>query len=279
MNTAAKLLSILRLYSLEKSEWTVEEAAVEIGVSVSTAYRYVRSLCKAGLLDPFNGNAYILGPAIIEHDRHKRLSDPLIKAGQPVIRRLVARSGCSGVALLCRTYRNCVMCVDQEGEFASKGAVSYERGLPMPMFRGASSKIILANLPSRSVRWFFENYSREMCEAGLGADWDEVKANLRQIRKAGVLVARGEVDRQRVGVAAPIIDPDGRVLGSVSMVITEQEATPQTVANVSALVEAAGREIHAALVVLHAKPVSLNSDSVRTNPEIVIDLTESSKQN
>lgn len=277
MNTAAKLLSILRLYSLEKSEWTVEEAAGELGVSVSTAYRYFRSLCKAGLLDPFNGNAYILGPAIIEHDRHKRLSDPLIKAGQPVIRRLVARSGCPGVALLCRIYRNCVMCVDQQGEFGSNGAISYERGLPMPMFRGASSKIILANLPSRSVRWFFENYSREMNEAGLGHDWEAVKANLRQIRKAGVLVARGEVDRHRVGVAAPIIDPEGRVLGSVSMVIMEEQATPQTVANVSALVEAAGREIHAALLLLHAKPVSLATDAVRSDSVPANNFTESGK--
>lgn len=198
-----------------------------------------------------------------------------------MIQRLVARSGCTGVALLCRIYRNCVMCVDQEGELSARDGVSYERGLPMPMFRGASSKIILANLPPRSVRWFFEKYSREINEAGLGSDWETIKANLRRIRKAGVLVVRAEVDRNRVGIAAPIIDPTGRVLGSVSMVMMEKDATPETIANVSALVDAAGHEIQAALRILHArktKPASNSDPASGDSFAGVIKVSESGKR-
>ena len=48
MNTASRLLAVLNIFTVEKYEWTVEDAAREIGVSVSTAYRYFRELCKAG---------------------------------------------------------------------------------------------------------------------------------------------------------------------------------------------------------------------------------------
>jgi DNA-binding IclR family transcriptional regulator len=246
-NAASRLLAVLNLFTVERYEWTVEDAAREIGVSVSTAYRYFAELCKAGLLDPFSGNKYILGPAVIENDRKIQLTDPLIKVGRPAMQRLAERSGGMGVAILCRIYRNCVMCVHQGPGAVSQNAVGYERGRPMPMFRGASSKVIFANLPARSVRWFFERYPEEVRAAGLGSDWETVRANLRRIRKEGIHITRGDVDSGRVGIAAPVFATDGHVIGSVAVAITEAEATPQAIANISALVQAASREIDAGL--------------------------------
>jgi DNA-binding IclR family transcriptional regulator len=243
------------LYTPQKSEWTVEEAAEAIGVSVSTSYRYFRSLCKIGLLDSFSGSAYILGPAIIEFDRQIRVNDPMIKVGQPVMKRLNLRSGGMG-SLLCRIYRDCVMCIHQEGESLDRNPVSYERGRLMPMFRGAASKVIFANLPSRTLRSIFEKSSREIAEAGLGNDWETVSMNLRRIRKGGVLVARGEVDRGRVGIAAPVFGRGRDVFGSICMVMTQEEATPETIANASALIEAASREIQVGLSKLSVGPES-----------------------
>ena len=260
MNTANRLLGVLSLFTVEKSEWTVEDAAKEIGVSISTAYRYFRDLCKVGLLDPFPGGKYILGPAVIENDRKIRLTDPLIKVGRPVMQRLVARSGSVGVALLCRIYRNCVMCVHQEARNLPENSVGYERGRPMPMFRGASSKVIFANLPSRTARWFFDKYAEEIAAAGLGSDWETIKVNLRQIRKAGLHITRGEVDSGLVGIAAPVFGPDRIVIGSIAMTIPESEATPQFIANISALVQAAAREIDAGLQLMSSGQIAHDPD-------------------
>lgn len=247
MNTSNRLLGILGLFTAERPIWTVEEAAKEMRVSVSTAYRYFRHLSEAGLLDPFPAGKYVLGPAIIEGDRNIRITDPLIQVGRPAMQHLVARSGGAGVAILCRMYRKCVMCVHQEPAVTPQGGVGYERGRAMPLFRGASSKVIFANLPWRAARWFFERYQREISEAGFGSDWEAVRSNLHRIRKAGVHVTHGEVDTGLVGIAAPVFRPDGNVLGSVAIAITEAEATPQSLANISALVQAAAREIDAGL--------------------------------
>ena len=78
-SSADRLLAVLQLFTPERPEWTVETAANEIGVTVSTAYRYFRSLCRIGLLDPYAGGSYVLGPAIVEFDRQIRIGDPLIK--------------------------------------------------------------------------------------------------------------------------------------------------------------------------------------------------------
>jgi len=255
VNTANRVLAVLNLFTVEKPEWTVEEAAKEIGASVSTAYRYFRDLSNVGLLDPSPSSKYVLGPAVIENDRKIRLTDPLIKVGRPAMQRLVTRSGSAGVALLCRIYRNRVMCVHQEAVVLPENTVGYERGRPMPMFRGASSKVILANLPSRTARWFFEKYADEIAAGGLGSDWETIKLNLRRIRKAGLHITHGEVDSGRVGIAAPVFGPDRNVIGSVTMAIPDSEATPQFIANISALVQAAAREIDAGLQFLSSKEI------------------------
>jgi DNA-binding IclR family transcriptional regulator len=252
-SSADRLLAVLQLFTLDRPEWSVETAAKEIGVSVSTAYRYFRSLGEAGLLDPFTNGTYVLGPAIIAYDRQIRLGDPLIQIARPAMQRLIAQTGSVGVALLCRIYRNRVMCVHQEAKGVPHIAISYERGRPMPMFSGASSKIILANLTSRSARWFFARYPTQIAAAGLGADWETMKANLRRIRMAGVCVTRAEVDKDRVGIAAPVFDATGKVLGSTGLAITQTEATPQFVANAATLVQAVALDIDSGLRALSAE--------------------------
>jgi DNA-binding IclR family transcriptional regulator len=242
-SSADRLLAVLQLFTPERPQWTVETAAAEIGVSVSTAYRYFRSLCRIGLLDPYTGGSYVLGPAIIEFDRQIRIGDPLIKVAGPVMRRLVAQAGHLGMALLCRVYRNRVMCVHQESEGRSDLAVGFERGRPMPMFRGASSKIIFAHLSSRQARWFVLKYPDQVAASGLGAGWEAIKTSLRRIRAAGICITRSEVDRDRVGIAAPVFDASGKVLGSVGLAVAQTDATHQFVANAAALVAAAGSEI------------------------------------
>jgi hypothetical protein len=51
----------------------------------------------------------------------------------------------------------------------------------------------------------------------------------------------------RVGIAIFIFDFNRKVLGSVSMVIMDDGATRETVATLSSLADAEGREIHATL--------------------------------
>lgn len=246
MSTADRLLSTLQIFTPEQPEWLVETAAARLGTSTSTMYRYFNSLADAGFLDSVARGRYVLGPAFIAYDRQIRMMDPVIQVARPVMRRLLMLTHSKGVALLCRRLRRQIMCVHQEHVGDPDLAISYERGRPLDMFHGASSKVILAYLPPRTVVDLFRESAQQIEDARLGATLEEFRSNLKRIRSVGISVTRGEIDSNRVGIAAPIFSQSG-VVGSISMVLHDNDAPKPFVANVSTLVQAAAREVDAAL--------------------------------
>lgn len=247
MSGAHRVFDVLHLFSEEKPVWTVEEAMEELDISISTAYRYFRVLCKEGFLDPIAGAGYVLGPAFIEFDRKIRQTDPLLQVSVPIMQELTEQAKGQATALLCRLYRDKVMCVHQEvGELVSK-PLSYDRGLPRPMFRGATSKIILANLPSRTLRQLYDQNKQQVFSAGMGESWEAFKTNLKDIRNKGISISYGELDPNVVGLAVPIMAGERGVLGSLSLVIEAEFASERTVARISPLLLGAAKEIEVML--------------------------------
>jgi DNA-binding IclR family transcriptional regulator len=247
MTTSDRVLGVLGLFTLEHSEWTVEAAAAHLELAVSTAYRYFRSLSRCGLIVAIDTGRYVLGPAIIQFDRQIRLQDPLIAAARPVMTRLTADLPPHTLVLLCRLFRNQVMCIQQEAVDPPDYAVSYERGRPMPLFRGAASKIILANLPLRTVRTLFVEHRAQFSQAGLGRDWDEVKGHLRMMRAAGESTTRGEIDPGMCGVAVPLFDASGAVIGSLSIVMPARRLKNDMVSPITAHLRKGATEIRRTL--------------------------------
>jgi DNA-binding IclR family transcriptional regulator len=185
---------------------------------------------------------YGLGPAVIELDRRIRSADPLMQAATPVLDRLLGDLEPYATRLLCRLNRDQVMCITERRGPDAEVRLSYERGRPMPLLRGAPSKAILAYLPSRAAERLWEREG-----GGADDDWADFRARLARIRKQGVVISQGEVDPGVVGVAACVFDPQGRPIGAISAVVPEVMATPPNVARISTLVRASAEEISATL--------------------------------
>ncbi len=241
MASPDRTISVFKLFTLERPDWTVEEASAALQVSVSSAYRYFAALTEAGLLTTVASGRYILGPAIIQLDRQIQLTDPLLRVAKPIMDDIKRFAPGDSTVLLCRIFRDTVLCVHQVAE-ANKGtSVSYERGRPMPLFRGATSKIILAHLPSRDLRRLYDTRHAEIASAALGSNWEIFRKTLATMRKAGHVVAHAEVDPDRIGIAVPILDEHSRVQGSLSYVIPAFEK--RAVTRLISLAAAAAREI------------------------------------
>ncbi len=214
---------MLKLFTLERPIWTVEQAAGSLGVSASSAYRYFAALLNAGLLTAASSNAYTLGPAIIQYDRQIQIADPLLRAAKPVMADIMRFAPSGSTVLLCRIYRETVLCVHQLAAGERFRQVSYERGRPMPLFRGATSKIILAHLAPRDLRRVYDASPAEVAAADLGRTWDAFRSTMTQMRKVGHAITRAELDAESIGIAAPILDDSRKVLGSLSYVIPVAE--------------------------------------------------------
>ncbi|MFP6712819.1 MAG: IclR family transcriptional regulator C-terminal domain-containing protein [Rhodospirillales bacterium] len=219
MSSLERLLSILDLYSEAEPIWTLEEITRETGYARSTAYRYVKELCDSGLLISIGKGAHVLGPRFIEFDRLIRNTDPLLIAAQNLMPDLHQEFG-EGLLLLSSLYGDKVLCIHQE-PLITDFSVSYTRGRPMPLFYGATAKIILANLPERRLVKLFLNHRLEIAKAGLGEEWDDFKEHLAEMRRKGYCISRGEVDTGATGIGAAIFASDKTVIGSLTQVFMD----------------------------------------------------------
>lgn len=246
--SAGRLLSVLELFTVERHEWTVEQAAAQICVSPTTAYRYFRYLRNAGLITPVSGASYTLGPAIIQLNRQLQICDPMLNVARSVMNDLINNATEGTTILLCRLFHSKVMCVHQVVGVGPQEPVSYERGRLMPLYRGATSKIILAHLSPRKLKALFTQDAKEIADAGLGNSWADFRASLTALRRTGVAISRSEIDNKRVGIAAPIFDNDRYVLGSLSFVLPVDRTNEALIGRLAPLISAGARQIENAML-------------------------------
>jgi DNA-binding IclR family transcriptional regulator len=246
------MLSILDLFGAEAPVLSADEIISGRKYSRPTGYRYVRELVAAGLLVRAPGG-YSLGPRIIELDWLIRRHDPVLARSRPIVRELVARTACSVTQM--GIYGDHIVTIHHEpGPEALE--IGFDRGRPMPLFRGSPSRAIVAFLPRARVQRLFERHRGELAaeqrKRGFAAFWEQMQA----VRKAGYAISEGELDAGKVGVAAPVFRPNHGVAGSLCLVMTSTRyETAKVDLLVARLLEAA-TAISAALQPLGAAPVT-----------------------
>jgi DNA-binding IclR family transcriptional regulator len=223
MTTPAKVLQVLRLFTQERKQLRAADVAQHLDVSQATAYRYLADLEEAGMIERANANQYVLGPTIVELDRQIRVNDPLIAAASDIMKNLSDRTG--GTALLSRRHGRKVMCVHQTLGRFSPANVSYERGRAMPLYSGATSKVILAHLDPATLRDLVRQDAAALRNAGLPASFAGLSKALESIRKQKVCHTAGEVDRDVMGWATPLWHGK-QLLGSLSVVMARGAPLP-----------------------------------------------------
>ena len=204
----------------------------------------LKALTDAGLLSSLPGLGYVLGSRIIELDYKIRSGDPLIRAARPVMEELASRF--SGIALLCRKYREHVLCIHQERGTETLQS-NYDRGRVRPLLLGAASVAILAYLPAYQLGRLYNRIPEEFDAAGFGKSFAEVKASLKMHRQQGWVVTTGEVTPGVAGIAAPLFDGNHDVLGSLSLTVRESQMTPDKIQRIAEQVTLCSRIISKAV--------------------------------
>lgn len=254
VNSLERMIVILDLFEGEALEWTLEDMQTQLGYTRSTLYRYLKVLTDAGLLTSLPDVGYTLGPRIAELDFNMRERDPLIVASRPVMASLVLQA--DGIALLCRRYKDRVLCVHQEQGTASFHS-NYERGLARPLIQGAASRIILAHLPSAMVRRIYEADPQAVEAAGLGDSLNAMRARLRAMRQVGWDKTESQVTRGVTGIAAAIFDRRDNVLGSLSITVGEDRLSESRAEEIAARVVEGAAEVTRLIAKAHVPAPAL----------------------
>lgn len=237
-SSLGRAFGILSLFTMATPMLRIEDIASRLGYTRSTAYRYLKELCDAGLVTPtVTGGQYSLGSRIVELDRLLELTDPLYRAGKAVFEPLVQHD--SSLLLQSLNSRNQVLCIYKAGpdileHEGQRVALTRSRGVPFPLFRGAGSLVILASLSPHRIRQTYLSDSARIAEAGLGHSWQEFRRRLSLIRRKGYAVSRTETKKPLVlGIAVPIVlapAHDKKVIGSVAQVFAHDLDASQELA-------------------------------------------------
>lgn len=239
MSSIERVLGIIDLFTEDKPVWTAEALIKVEGKSRATTYRDLKALVESGFLTPVAASGYALGPRVIELDRQIRLGDPLLRVAPPIMAAM--RDKVAGVQLLCRYYGLKVMSIYEDRQ-DPRIKTSFDRGRPFSLFKGATSQIILANLAEDHQKRLFLHHAGEIASVGLGENWPVFRERMREIREKGVAIA-SVIDKDVVGIAAPIFTDPETVVGTLTLVRLKKEADETLIERLVALAAAAAERI------------------------------------
>ena len=219
MSSLVRMLSVLDLFTAHDPAWTPDAIARRLGCSLPTAYRYVRALLGAGLLRRAGAGSYVLGPRLAELDLQLRLTDPLLRDGDPALRALCEDTGCDVVVAEALGGR--IVTVQQLAGL-ERVSVSFGRGRRMPAFRGMLSKTLLAWMPRPALRRLYAAHLEEAAGEAFAQDFDTLLAQLKAIRAQGWASSVGELDPGLAGIAVPLPRPDDGSVAALGVILSRQ---------------------------------------------------------
>jgi DNA-binding IclR family transcriptional regulator len=243
-SSLARMLCVLDLFNEQRLLWSAEDISEALGVSLPTSYRYVKTLSEAGLLRRGPGPQFTLGPRIVMLDHLIRQADPVLQCGIPFMKELVAQTGFDCVV----SSLNGDQLLDTHREYGNMPLdLNYGRGRPRPLFQGAAPKVILAGLPTPPLHRLFDRLIHEVTRAGLPTDWPGFRRYFSQIRKNGHYFSSGELESNLSAIAVPLHQPDGTVIGALSLVTTVSRMAVIDRSKLTPLIQRAANEISARL--------------------------------
>jgi DNA-binding IclR family transcriptional regulator len=221
MSRPSRTLAILDLFTQQRPIWTIDDITTALGYTRPTAYRYIKQLLVAGLLQKTGAGKYALGARFIQIDYQIRQSDPVLLASIPIMSALAKALDIN--VLLSEMFGYQVINVHHVGGPEDNLPFPHSRGRPRPLFRGAAPKIMLAYMPRASLVRLYEERAVEIDANGMGGTWTEFRKYLSAIRRDKFYFSVGEVEPDVAAAAVPVFNDENEAVAALSLVGTTRE--------------------------------------------------------
>jgi len=215
LSTLKRGLELLRLFSEETPLLDTSWIAERMGLSKSTAYKYIQTLEGSKfLVREKGGRFFTLGPRLIELAAVAQNPSNLVDVSHTVLLELVAQT--NETALLTAIMGNQAVCLSKvESNHSLK--MTYEIGAAEPLHAGASAQVLLAGLDDFTQKKILASTTLTRFTERTITSPKQLSVRLKQINRDGFAVSRGELDEGTFAVAVPILLGSGHVLASLSL--------------------------------------------------------------
>ncbi|MCW8335577.1 IclR family transcriptional regulator [Vibrio sp. SCSIO 43135] len=202
-----KILQLLMQVAVNDEPVTAKVLSEQLSVPLSSLYRHLKLLKEWNLIEesPYD-KTLIIGPAALLLMRSYETSSHNLDSVDAVLSRLQKQTGEMAAYMVPVGYR--ALCVSRK-ESMQALRCSYVQGQSQPLLRGASSKVMLAYMPTarceKILRHFGESHRME--------EWQR---ELENIRQQGYAVSTSEIDTGVSGISAPVMK-GSKLIGAISV--------------------------------------------------------------
>lgn len=187
----------------EQPDWSQTELSQRLGLHKTIVHRILRTFCRHGVLvrSPAN-KRYHLGLRVWELGNLVNQHQEFLEHARQVMARLAEDSGESVFLNSVVGFEGLVVLV-QEGPQAVK--VTYSAGRRVPLYAGASGKVLLSTFSAEQLQDFFTSVQLKPFTPATITDAETLRQDLERIRTQGYAYSIGELDE---GVAALAVKLD-----------------------------------------------------------------------
>jgi DNA-binding IclR family transcriptional regulator len=205
-------------------------------------YRYIALLRETGLLIGDERGCYHLSARLISLARAAEAAESIIEIADPVMRALAME--CGETVILVRLVARSPVCVHRV-ESAHHLRAAFEPGQPLPLIRGASSKVLLSGLSEQVRRDYLRQFATDPDDVSRMEEAAQVAA------ERGWAVSEEEIDRGVWAASAAITD--GRSVVAALTVPSPLVRAPEELQDrLLAQVREAAAELSGRLAAAHA---------------------------
>ncbi len=204
--TAEQTAKILKAFTREKKEWGVSALAKYLGYAKSTVHGIVQALAKEGILErKTDTGLYSCGIQIIRLGLLVLSEIEVRKIASPYLEDIAKSTG--ETVFLCMCIDNKIKIVDAI-ESSNSLKLSLDIGSELPKDRGAAAKIWYAYLSEEE---------RKNIEENKVIDTSMIREGLSFFLETGFVLSEEEVYKNINGIAAPILNRDGKLEAIVAV--------------------------------------------------------------
>jgi IclR family KDG regulon transcriptional repressor len=230
-------LNVIECLNDDSRAYGPSELAHRLGVNRSRVFRILKTLESRGYVDyDPHTQAYRLGVKVVQLGGNVRERLDLRREAEPILVELARQTGDSA-HLLIRRGEHAVTLDRRQGE--NRLQVASPLGQSIPLYVGASPKILLAYLPEVERERIIHSTEFESFTENTITNADTLRRRLEEIRHEGYAVDEQDFERGVYAIGAPVRDDTGQVVAGISITTPETRYSPDRRRELTALVVAA----------------------------------------
>lgn len=213
VESVSRALLILEAFTLEQPILSLNDFSKKTGFYKSTILRQIETLLAAGYLVRNREGRYRLGTKLYLLGQIFLRSSSLLDAARPILRAVAEElTETAGIFVVDGIQRVCVA-MEQGPHFIR---ATYETGMKLPLYAGASGKVLLAFSEDSLLQRVVEETGLTAFTKQTITNLTELEAELKRIRKSGYALSLSERVFSAAAVAVPVFGADGQAACSLS---------------------------------------------------------------